>query len=1121
MTQITNFKRIICFIFIIISFSSIIPTVYAAKGFTLNLNSNNSTADESISLDENMDDSIVNSVTTNSFGDEGIIMGESLRVSPNSLYYDDYVVAIDSDGIYYCIFLEVITVTGYTITFTHSLTSDGTNWSTPKPIFRIEKTADYLQAIVDSNKILHIFFIMELGSYYRVFHLYYNLIDSSIQVNFLATTRYFVLYDLKATISHNDTINVAWIAKSKASTIPGWNSLIHLQRFNITTHKWLPEPLYLQNSTNPIKFDIAGDYDNLRIAWSTSNNFTVVQDLMIITFNENTKLWTTPKNLTRSDKTINTINIETSLDGGFHLLWIKEDNYYSLRYIKCASNESILNITGRINDPLHICSYATIIEEASGDCHLIINDLKGFNYKIFYRKRFAVNESWSNLIEMKLDHGYKNLFFFKAKNSSLNRANLFYTKEGSIYSITYSLTEIWSDDLLIYYGIGYSSDPSMIIDSDGIMHLVYYQLTSGRHELIYQTKLMNETNWRLHGNINHNISNWVDPKLVLLPNNTLYCFYVGIEPTTDDTTICYLKKLNTPTNWSEPVGLFTPTGPMVLDKPDILIDSTGTMHVIWLQSVYDSSVGLYFIHIFYTYKTAISSTFTIPVRLSNSQEASHSYHFYTFLDMDDTLHLANCEYTEYYNIASLIYRSKPLGGSWSPCKLLTASYDYLFSPKIIQDSTRKLQLMFNEATEVSLYRYIFWTDFGIFEKMPEDVNWVYNGYFLRDTGSAGFYDLSLAPDNTLYLVFYEGSYSGNWWWRYEIEHLSLIIRFPNGTWSGITRLKGSNNEKFDPIIKYNAINDQLYIVHNFENSITWYSSQYDTDNDLIGDVDEVIFCTDPNSADTDQDGLTDGYEIKTSHTNPLLNDTDWDTIIDGVEVNIYSSDPLTQDTDRDGLTDQEEILIYFSNPTIQDSDGDFLDDYLEIKVIGSSPISTDSDSDGMSDYWEYQNSLNLIFDDSQDDDDMDDLNNLGEFLAETSIFDSDSDDDLLTDGEEVLIYLTNPLNADTDYDTLTDFEEIFEFFTNPFLADSDGDGFSDRSEINAGTDPMDPKDNLQLRQLRKILLIALVPLTTIIITTISFEINYRRRLKKLYSYEVIELSMETAILEEITKNGSK
>jgi hypothetical protein len=66
----------------------------------------------------------------------------------------------------------------------------------------------------------------------------------------------------------------------------------------------------------------------------------------------------------------------------------------------------------------------------------------------------------------------------------------------------------------------------------------------------------------------------------------------------------------------------------------------------------------------------------------------------------------------------------------------------------------------------------------------------------------------------------------------------------------------------------------------------------------------------------------------------------------------------------------------------------------------------------------------------------------------------DTDEDGLSDGDEVNIHGTNPNNADTDGDGLSDGDEVNIHGTNPNNADTDGDGLSDGDEVNIhGTDP--------------------------------------------------------------------
>jgi len=66
----------------------------------------------------------------------------------------------------------------------------------------------------------------------------------------------------------------------------------------------------------------------------------------------------------------------------------------------------------------------------------------------------------------------------------------------------------------------------------------------------------------------------------------------------------------------------------------------------------------------------------------------------------------------------------------------------------------------------------------------------------------------------------------------------------------------------------------------------------------------------------------------------------------------------------------------------------------------------------------------------------------------------------LTDGDEVKIYKTNPLQPDSDGDLLTDAEEINRYKTDPLNPDTDGGTVDDYTEVNRGTNPLDPEDDV-------------------------------------------------------------
>jgi hypothetical protein len=113
----------------------------------------------------------------------------------------------------------------------------------------------------------------------------------------------------------------------------------------------------------------------------------------------------------------------------------------------------------------------------------------------------------------------------------------------------------------------------------------------------------------------------------------------------------------------------------------------------------------------------------------------------------------------------------------------------------------------------------------------------------------------------------------------------------------------------------------------------------------------------------------------------------------------------------------------------RDSDGDGLTDTRELE-IGTDPNNPDTDDDGLSDGEEV-------------------------LRRNTDPLNADTDGDLLTDGAEVLEHNTDPLNPDTDDDQLIDGEEI-QLGTDPRNPDTDSDGLQDGEESPPCPDPLNP-----------------------------------------------------------------
>ena len=121
----------------------------------------------------------------------------------------------------------------------------------------------------------------------------------------------------------------------------------------------------------------------------------------------------------------------------------------------------------------------------------------------------------------------------------------------------------------------------------------------------------------------------------------------------------------------------------------------------------------------------------------------------------------------------------------------------------------------------------------------------------------------------------------------------------------------------------------------------------------------------------------------------------------------------------------------------------------------TNPTLWDTDGDGMPDDWEIRFGLSPLNPaDADIDSDGDGLTNLTEYRLGTAPNDPDTDHDGLWDHLE-LLWGTDPLNPDTDGDDISDGDEVLVFDTDPLdpndpAPDTDGDGIPDTMEETLG-----------------------------------------------------------------------
>jgi uncharacterized OB-fold protein len=324
---------------------------------------------------------------------------------------------------------------------------------------------------------------------------------------------------------------------------------------------------------------------------------------------------------------------------------------------------------------------------------------------------------------------------------------------------------------------------------------------------------------------------------------------------------------------------------------------------------------------------------------------------------------------------------------------------------------------------------------------------------------------------------------------YETNDYSLVSanRYVSATFD--TSLKGINSQlqwvDFDQDGLLDYWENQGKLVWDAK-SPAWNGSTISTSSTFKIHIDEATFATYAYNdtlpaglqttlfnGDSDGDGIKDGVELLYFGTNPLDADTDNDYLTDSFEINhpVYELDPLKRDTDGDLLYDNQE-LTFGSNPNNTNTDGDSviftdeigtvrtkqLSDYDEVITYGTNPAKLDSDGDGLSDLtelglWNETNELSHFLNSEKT---PNGIYGATIVYAKTNTFITEYFPSLLPNLQIGL----SPNNNDSDGDGLSDYFEIKQgfsfrvdlidklFYSNPLKNDTDGDGLLDGREIN-------------------------------------------------------------------------
>ena len=219
----------------------------------------------------------------------------------------------------------------------------------------------------------------------------------------------------------------------------------------------------------------------------------------------------------------------------------------------------------------------------------------------------------------------------------------------------------------------------------------------------------------------------------------------------------------------------------------------------------------------------------------------------------------------------------------------------------------------------------------------DSVDNIYVTGFVGDSGNYAF-NIKYTPDGSVLWsdIYYQAELKPR---DIALHHFNEIVITGAIDDNGIDKGYFTINYALDKDV--DGMPDWWEDVNGLDFSIN--DSGSDPDGDILSNIAEYEYGTDPNNSDSDSDGLNDFDEINTYETDPVNPDTDGDNLSDYDEVN-DGTNPLNPDSDNDGIKDDIDTC---PNDPNNDYDADGLCGDVDNCPVEANTGQEDDDGDGV------------------------------------------------------------------------------------------------------------------------------------------------------------------------------
>jgi hypothetical protein len=231
---------------------------------------------------------------------------------------------------------------------------------------------------------------------------------------------------------------------------------------------------------------------------------------------------------------------------GFLVIFLIAELFFLNRNVQpCSGNQKLTWISGNSFDP-------AISIDRSDSIYVAWGNRRTRNFKVYYKKSIDGGKTWS-VAKKLIWHSDYSWEAATAKDSNNNIHVVWHDRTSGNYEIYYMRATdkgvTWSEPMRLTWSKGNSMDPAIAIDSDNNIHIVWCDDVSGNYEIYYKKNNAKGKNWTSANRLTWSSGDSYSPTLAIDSNNNIHVIWY--DNISGKSEIYYKKSTDGGSTWTD------------------------------------------------------------------------------------------------------------------------------------------------------------------------------------------------------------------------------------------------------------------------------------------------------------------------------------------------------------------------------------------------------------------------------------------------------------------------------------------------------------------------------------------------------------------------------------------